>query len=147
VNRGKAFLALILAQACHSVEEYFTRLYDRFPPARLVSDLFGLPRPLGFIAFNVSLVAFGLLCYAGPVRRGSRGALPLAWFWVVLETLNACGHVAWAVSAGGYRPGLATAPLLFIAALFLGWRLSRSPSETCSADSDADKLSGRSVSR
>ena len=125
-----AFLALILVQACHSVEEYFTRLYDRFAPARFVSDLFGFPRPLGFIAFNVSLVAFGLWCWFGPVRRGTRGALPLAWFWVVLESLNGFGHIAWAVSAGGYRPGLATAPFLMATALFLAWRLARSPSET-----------------
>lgn len=34
------FLALILAQACHSVEEYVFRLYDVFPPARFVSGLF-----------------------------------------------------------------------------------------------------------
>lgn len=29
------FLLLILAQAAHSVEEYATRLYEVFPPARL----------------------------------------------------------------------------------------------------------------
>ena len=34
------FLALILAQAGHSIEEYFTQLYDVLAPARFISGLF-----------------------------------------------------------------------------------------------------------
>jgi len=33
------FLCLILAQGAHSIEEYVTRLYVVFPPARFVSSL------------------------------------------------------------------------------------------------------------
>jgi len=34
-----AFLALILVQAAHSLEEYVFRLYEVFAPARFISNL------------------------------------------------------------------------------------------------------------
>ncbi|HEY7111372.1 MAG TPA: HXXEE domain-containing protein [Thermoanaerobaculia bacterium] len=122
-----AFFALILVQAAHSVEEYSTQLYDRFAPARFVSGLFGFDRRIGFVIFNVALVAFGLWCCFGPARRGATSGTALAWFWVVLEVLNGTIHIAWAASAAAYRPGLATAPLLVIAATILAWSLHRTP--------------------
>src|SRR5256885_839306 len=93
-----AFIALILAQAGHSIEEYSTRLYDVLAPARFVSSLFSNDLRVGFVAFNVLLVAFGLGCFFGPVLRGAHSALGLAWFWVVLEFLNGCAHITWAAS-------------------------------------------------
>jgi hypothetical protein len=123
---GLAFLALVLAQAAHSVEEYYTRLYDVLGPARYVSGLISADRRVGFVILNVSLVVFGLWCYLAPVRRGATSAVGLAWSWVVLETLNGLAHVLWAVWAGGYRPGLITAPLLLVAAWVLEWQLTRS---------------------
>ena len=111
LSRG-LFLALVLAQAGHSVEEYSARLYDVLVPARLVSDFLSSDRRIGFAVFNVSLVAFGLWCYFGPVRHARPSARALAWFWVVLEFLNGAAHIGWALSAGSYRPGLATAPFL-----------------------------------
>jgi hypothetical protein len=122
-----AFLALILAQAAHSIEEYFQRLYDVLAPARFVSGLFSNDHRIGFVIFNVLLVAFGLWCFFGPVLRGSRSAPGLAWFWVVLEFLNGCAHITWAASAGAYRPGLVTAPVLVTIASVLGWELARAP--------------------
>ena len=122
-----AFLALVLVQAAHSVEEYSTRLFDKLAPARYVSEMFGFDRRIGFVIFNASLVAFGLWCFFGPVRHGARPAPALAWSWAVLEALNGSTHVVWAALAGGYRPGLATAPLLVAAALFLAWSLRRAP--------------------
>ena len=121
-----AFLALILAQAGHSIEEYFGRLYDVLAPARFVSGLLSSDRRIGFVIFNVSLVAFGLWCYFGPVRHARQSALALAWFWVVLELLNGATHIAWAMSVGAYRPGLATAPVLVAIALILAWELRHS---------------------
>jgi hypothetical protein len=124
-----AFLAMVLVQAGHSIEEYVTRLYDVLAPARYVSSLISADRRVGFLVFNVSLVAFGLWCYFGPIRRGEPSAVGLAWFWAILETLNGLAHASWAVWAGGYRPGLVTAPLLLVTALVLAWHLkhSRSP--------------------
>lgn len=118
-----AFLALILAQAAHSVEEYSTRLYDVLAPARFVSGLISEDHRVGFVIFNVLLVAFGLGCFFGPILRNARSARGLAWFWAGLELLNGCAHMIWAASAGVYRPGLATAPVLVTVALVLGWQL------------------------
>lgn len=120
-----SFLALILAQAAHSIEEYSTRLYDVLPPAGAVSDLLGTDRRIGFAVFNAGLVAFGLWSFFGPVRRGSGAAIPLLWFWTLLEAGNGIAHITWALAARAYRPGLATAPILLGIALLLGGRLRR----------------------
>src|SRR5262245_36799593 len=127
-NARLTFLLLVLAQAGHSVEEYFARLYDVLVPARFVSGLVAEDRRIGFLIFNASLVAFGLWCVLGPVRRGAGAARALAWLWAVLELGNGLAHVAWAASAGAYRPGLATAPLLLALASLLAWQLRRAPS-------------------
>jgi len=122
------FLLLVLAQAAHSGEEYAGRLYDVLAPARYVSGLVSEDRRIGFLIFNGALVAFGLWCVLGPVRRGAPVARPLAWFWVVLEIGNSLAHAAWAAAAGAYRPGLATAPFLAGLAVLLAWQLRQAPS-------------------
>ena len=115
---SRAFLLLVAAQAVHSIEEYWFRLYDLLAPARAVSDALGINRPAGFAVTNTALIGFGLWCYRRICRAqgGSRG---LAWFWAVIEILNALAHGALAWAAGGYFPGIATAPLLLAASLFL----------------------------
>jgi Protein of unknown function with HXXEE motif len=118
-----AFLGLVLVQAGHSVEEYRSRLYEVLAPARYVSGLISPDRRVGFVIFNSALVAFGLWCAAVPIRREWPAARGLAWGWAILEAANGTVHVAWALSAGAYRPGLYTAPLLIAAALFLAAQL------------------------
>ena len=118
----RAFLLLIATQAVHSIEEYWFRLYDLFAPAWAVSDALGIHRPTGFAITNAALIGFGLWCYAR-IRRGLSGARGLGWFWAVIEILNALAHGALALAAGGYFPGIATAPLLLAASLFLIWCL------------------------
>ena len=112
------FLFLILAQGAHSIEEYATRLYEVFPPARFVSSLVSNDLSLGFLVANAALVIFGLWCWAVPVRSGWRAARGIAWFWTLLEIGNGVGHSTLAFSRGGYFPGVATAPLLLVLA---GW--------------------------
>jgi hypothetical protein len=112
------FLFLILAQGAHSIEEYATRLYEVFPPARFVSSLVSNDLSLGFLVANAALVIFGLWCWAVPVRSGWRAARGIAWFWTLLEIGNGVGHSTLAFSRGGYFPGAATAPLLLVLA---GW--------------------------
>jgi hypothetical protein len=73
-SRQIVFLLLILAQGAHSVEEYVTRLYEVFAPARFVSSLFSNDLAVGFLIFNGALVAFGLWCWAVPVRSGWHAA-------------------------------------------------------------------------
>jgi Protein of unknown function with HXXEE motif len=118
-----SFLALVATQAAHSVEEYLGRLYDVFPPARAVSGLISQDRERGFVIFNVALVTFGLWCFIGPVRGRWPSAIPVVWFWVVIELVNGIGHPIWTVAEWGYTPGVATAPLLLVLALYLAWQL------------------------
>ena len=112
------FLLLILAQAAHSVEEYVTKLYEVFAPARFVSSLVSANLGVGFVVFNAGLVGFGLWCWAVPVRSGWPAARGLAWFWVILELGNGIGHSVLALSRRAYFPGVATAPLLLV---FAAW--------------------------
>ena len=112
------FLCLILSQSAHSIEEYVTKLYEVFAPARFVSSLASQDLALGFVVVNAALVTFGLWCWAIPVRSGWQVARGLMWFWTILELGNGIGHSALALSRGGYFRGVATAPLLL---LFAGW--------------------------
>lgn len=114
-----AFGALILAQLAHSTEECVGRLWESFPPARLLTSLFSSDRELTFIVLNIALVTFGLWCLLFPVRREWPSATRFVWFWVVLETINGFVHPAWSLRQGGYTPGVLTAPLLLAIALYL----------------------------
>ena len=121
------FGALVLTQAAHSVEEYLGKLWESFPPARAVSGLIFQDLERGFLVFNLALVAFGVWCFLWPVRRGWPSATPLAWGWVVIETINGVGHPLWSRRQGGYTPGVASAPLLLILALHLAGQRRRTP--------------------
>ena len=119
-HRGQiVFLFLILAQGAHSIEEYVTRLYEVFAPARFVSSLVSHDLAVGFLVVNAVLVAFGLWCWAVPVRSGWQAARGLVWFWTILELGNGIGHSTLALSRGGYFPGLLTAPLLLLLAAWM----------------------------
>ena len=118
-RRHLVFLFLILAQGAHSVEEYVTRLYEVFPLTRFVSGLVSSDLGLGFLVLNTALVLFGLWCWAVPVRSGWRAASGLVWFWTILEMANGIGHCALAWSRRGYFPGIVTAPLLLVFAVWL----------------------------
>ena len=119
-----AFLALVVAQAAHSIEEYFFRLFDVFAPARFVSGLVSTNLAVGFVVANAALVLFGLWCYFARVRPGHPSGPVFAWFWTVLEFTNGIGHSVLALSRGGYFPGVVTAPALLGVSAYLALRLS-----------------------
>jgi len=122
-----AFLALIAAQAAHSIEEYIFRLFDVFAPARFVSGLVSTNLGVGFAVANAALVLFGVWCYVARVRPGHPSARVFAWFWTVLELANGIGHSVLAFSRGGYFPGVTTAPVLLGLSAYLAFRLSTPP--------------------
>src|SRR5687768_8144744 len=97
-----AFTALVLTQAAHSIEEYLGRLWESFPPARFVTGLISSDHEFGFIVVNTALVALGAWCALVPVRRGWRSASSWIWLWVVVETVNGAGHLAWSLSRASY---------------------------------------------
>jgi hypothetical protein len=119
------FLALILAQAAHSIEEYAFGLYNVFAPARLISGLFGADLARGFLIANAALLLFGLWCYTARVRAGHRSGVAWAWFWACLECGNGISHPVVALTRGAYFPGVATAPVLLSLSVYLGARLWR----------------------
>ena len=118
------FGALILVQAVHSVEECIGRLWESFPPARFISSAVSADPERGFIALNILLVAFGAWCFFWPVRRRWAVARSIAWLWVVIEIINGIVHPLWSLRQGGYAPGVATAPVLLLLALYLARQLS-----------------------
>jgi hypothetical protein len=118
-----AFGALVLAQAAHSVEEYVGRLWETFPPARFLTGLVSQDQEQGFLLINVALVAFGVWCFVWPIRRDWPTAPLLAWIWVTIEVINGVGHPLWSLRMGGYTPGVATAPVLLVVALYLARQL------------------------
>ena len=128
---SRIFLALILAQAAHSIEEYTFHLYDVLAPARIVaravSSILSGDLAAGFAVANVFFVVAGLWCYFAWVRSDHRWARGVAWFWVIVETSNGLGHLLFAARAGGYFPGVATAPVLLVLAGWLGVRLAATP--------------------
>jgi hypothetical protein len=127
MTRDKAaFAALVFAQAAHSVEEYVGRLWETFPPARWLTGLVSPDLERGFLAINITLVAFGIWCFIWPVRRGWQSATVVAWMWVTIEVVNGVGHPLWSLRIGGYTPGVATAPVLLVVALYLAAQLRTS---------------------
>ena len=118
-RRTLTFGGLIITQAAHSIEESVGRLWESFPPARLVAGLVSENPERGFIIGNVCLVAFGVWCLFWPVRRGWQIAPLLVWFWITIETINGIGHSLWSLRQGGYTPGVATAPVLLVLAIYL----------------------------
>lgn len=120
-----AFGTLIVAQAAHSIEEYTGRLWESFPPARVVTGMVSSDRELGFVIINSALVAFGLWCALYPVRRAWPSAKWVVGLWVVLETINGVGHLAWTLRQGAYTPGVLTAPILVAVAVYLAAQLRR----------------------
>lgn len=119
------FAVLVLAQAAHSLEEYRGRLWEAFPPTRFVTGLIPSDRELAFAILNVAVVGFGVWCVLWPVRRRWPSAVGLMWLWVVVETINGMAHPLWSLRQGGYTPGVITAPVLLVLALYLAAQLRR----------------------
>ena len=118
-----AFSGLVFIQIAHSIEEYIGRLWESFPPARFLTGVISSDRERGFIVINSALVAFGLWCLLFPVRKEWPSAAGFVWFWIVLETINGVGHLAWTLRQSGYTPGVLTAPMLLVLALYLAFQL------------------------
>lgn len=121
----RLFLLLICSQALHSIEEYTHSLWEVLPPARFLSALVSSDLALGFAVLNVAIVALGIWSYVWPIRRNRSYALPVAWFWTILEGGNGIGHLLFALAARSYFPGVYTAPLLLVFSGLLATHLIR----------------------
>jgi hypothetical protein len=125
-----AFGALVLFQAAHSIEEYVGRLWESFPPATFVSGLVSSNRELGFVIVNIALVAFALWCFLFPLRRNWPSARAFLWLWIAVEIINGFGHPIWTLRQRAYTPGVATAPILLVLALYLTSQMLKVPARS-----------------
>jgi hypothetical protein len=113
-----ALIAALLVQLAHLAEEYRAGFQQAFPA------LFGYGwSDRRFLAFNLAwLAVFGASALA--VARGRRlGYLGATFLAVGGGIGNGLGHLALAARAGGYFPGLYTAPLALGAGAVLLARL------------------------
>lgn len=114
-----AFLAIVILQGFHSIEEYVGQLWESFPPATFLCSLISDDLETGFLVINIGLFVVGMLVWGFVVRPNQPAAGFFIWFWIVIELINGVGHPIWSVMQNAYTPGLITAPLLFIAAVHL----------------------------
>ena len=113
------FLILVLVQGLHSIEEYVGKLWENFPPARVLCSLVSDNLVTGFLIINIGLFVFGLWCWLFPIRKNYFYAQFLVWFWIVLELINGIGHPIWTIVQKAYTPGILTAPILLVIAIIL----------------------------
>jgi len=107
------------AQLAHFVEELNTRFYELFP-----AQLGLAPWSVRFfVVFNLVCLAFWVLA-AIAVRARIVAALVPLWFLALALVLNLVAHSLLALRAGGYFPGLLTAPLVGLAGFMLLRELS-----------------------
>lgn len=119
VERGAAARALAIAlglQSLHFAEEAATGFPER------LGDLVGLPAMsyAFFVVFNLTWIGLWIASVPG-LRTGRRGAYFAAWFLAIAGTLNGVAHPLLALASRGYFPGLVTAPVVALGALWL-WR-------------------------
>jgi hypothetical protein len=50
-----------------------------------------------------------------------------------MEVLNGIGHSLWSLRRGGYTPGVATAPVLLVLAVYLALQLRHIPGRSSAA--------------
>lgn len=122
-ERRAAARALALAlgvQSVHFAEETATGLHER------LGALFGLPGiPVSvFVIFN--LMWLGIWVASVPGLRSKRAlAFFAAWFLAIAGMFNGILHPLLAIAAGGYFPGLVSAPFIGLASGWLWFRLRR----------------------
>ena len=115
---GGVALVVVLVQAAHFGEELLTGFHVRFPA------LFGRAAiPLRFfVFFNLAWLGIWVLSAWGVAERWRAALFPL-WFLGIASLVNGIAHPTLAALAGGYFPGLVTAPLLGVVGLILLRRL------------------------
>ena len=112
------FLFIAIVQGFHSIEEYFGKLWDVYPPATFLCGLVSSDLKIGFLIINISLFIVLILIWLTTFSK-SYSSKGLLWFWAIMELINGFGHSVWAITKGSYTPGLATAPILIFLAVLL----------------------------
>ncbi len=120
-NRFLAVLGLtILVQCLHFLEELRSDFFIRFP------EVFGLQpfAETSFVWFNVTWLVIWVIALFS-VRAGLVIAVCPLWFLGLAMVLNLLAHPILALRAGGYFPGLLTAPLVGVLGILTIRELAR----------------------
>ncbi len=91
-----------------------------FPPAQILSGLISSDLQAGFLIINPGILIAGLYCWFFFIRHIHAISSGLIWCWIILEMINGIGHPDRALYIGKYTPGLITAPILLLLAIYLG---------------------------
>lgn len=126
---SSTFLVLVLVQGLHSIEEYVGKLWETFPPARVLCSMVSDNLVTGFLIINIGLFVFGLWCWLFPLRKNYFYAQFLIWFWIVLELVNGIGHPIWTIMQKAYTPGMLTAPIILVISIILFRKLLNETNE------------------
>lgn len=113
------FLLLILAQGVHSTEEYITRLWEVFYPARVISNMVSTNTETGFLIINISLFVFGIFSWLIIAKKNNVTSQIIIWFFIIIEFINGIGHPVWALSKMDYVPGLFSALIILFLNIYL----------------------------
>jgi hypothetical protein len=112
------FIGAMACQVLHFSEEYTTRFYQQFP---MVLGLSAWSSSF-FLVFNLTWLAIWTAAVFG-LRAGHPAAFFPTWFLAIASIANGIAHPRLSVRAGGYFPGLFTAPFVGIAGVLLWMRL------------------------
>lgn len=123
-RHARGWLVLVGALALHVLDEALTGFLEFYNPlvVRIRSQLGWFPMPaFTFDEWLTGLViAVILLAMLTPViRRGSRVARAISYFFSALMFLNGLGHLGGSVYFERWLPGATSAPLLLVASVML----------------------------
>src|SRR5262245_3514395 len=113
------FLLLVFAHIIHATEEYFGQLWDNYAPAIFICNLISSNPERGFLIINIAFVIINLSYWKFSLQKANTPSHPLIWFWILLQSANVIGHIAWTITEKSYTPGVLSAILI----LALVWLL------------------------
>lgn len=108
-------LVAVFVQCVHLGEETWTGFYRAFPPV-----MGGEPwSERQFLIFNAVWLALFLAATLGVERRWRPAYVATLFLAIGGGIGNGLGHIALAIQAGGYFPGLYTAPFTLVVGIML----------------------------
>jgi hypothetical protein len=138
---GIAWVALTIAIALHVTDEAvtgFLPLYNSIVES-LRDSYAWIPLPTFGFATWITGLTIGVLLLLGLsplVFAGKRIFRPISYFLGFLMTLNALGHIGGSIYLGTFAPGVASSPILFLAAIALLVATHRVRRDTRRCDQD-----------
>ena len=115
------FLVAVLIQCVHLSEEIWSGFFRAFPPM-LGGGPWSEPQ---FVVFNVVWLAVFLAAAIGLEQRWRPAYVATLFLAIGGGIANGLGHIALAIRAEGYFPGLYTAPFALVAGIALLMRHRR----------------------